>query len=187
MTTTTATIAKISYRLNVGRSDAETLPIGSIALFAHEGNHLFVLLARSKMEPSELKKMDWIAQQTLADPPVLFRREIDEALSQGGDPFELLADKFAWSIYVSPPAEVPIPAEMMGELRSTLTALMAAGKRKISIETPTARQAKTAKRTLNVMQKIAGPEFPSDGVEAVTMPAWMIDNRHSITRASSHF
>jgi hypothetical protein len=170
-----AKVARISYLLDVGRINGESITLGMIVLLHPvDRAQRLVLLCRARLDEQEHARMDWIAQQMLADPARFFANEIDAARNAGvPDLFTHLAQTFAWSIYVAPAAYVPIPSELVQDLSQALDMLAADAVRTapppreiIEVRPPDSAAAALA--------RITGPEFPSGELIALLPPAWMI-------------
>jgi hypothetical protein len=170
-----AKVAKISYLLDAGRCDGESIMLGVIALFhAADRPALLVLLCRARLDPEEQARLDPIAQRILAEPARFFAHELDAAgKARVPDLFAHLAQTFPWSIHVAPATYMPIPAAMVQDLLQALDLLDAASKRQeqarrgiIEVRPPDSAAAALA--------RITDPEFPSGEMVALLPPAWMI-------------
>jgi hypothetical protein len=186
MTIRKATIAKISYRVNVGRSDAEIVPLGTLVRLKQEGTKTtcLVLLARTELKVSEQKKMDWVARQKLSNPMDFLRKEIDAAIAEKPvDLLSFLAAKFKWSVYVAPPANVTVPDELAQKFEECLSSLhnpyRKTGTNKTIREHSRVQRPQGAPETGciatdELFASIAGPEFSDDDMEAYVPPAFML-------------
>jgi hypothetical protein len=173
-----AKVAKICYRLDVGRTDGESITLGVVALLhAADGAEVPAVVCRGKLGDAEHAKMDWIAQQMLLDPARFFMQEIVDARKAGvADLFAHLSQKFAWSIYVAPPNEVLVPNQLVHDLCEVFGKLA-------SDDDAQARRRGQESRIVAVrpsdpaaaaLASIAGPEFPSADLVALLPPSWMI-------------
>ena len=116
-----AKIARIFYRTDAGRTDAEELALGVLvfvgAVSSGNGHDvtMMMLMARDKLEPEWIAKMNPVARHLLENPAAFFQDEIEAALAANvsGDVLTVLANKFSWSISISPPAEVNLPADVV--------------------------------------------------------------------------
>lgn len=185
-----ATVAKFSYRLDVGRTDGKTIPLGLLAKFHDDAGqaNILAVFGRTELKPSERAEMDWAAQQTLTNPLEFFGREVDAALKEGvQDIFAYLSQKFTWSIYVSPSADVPVPAEIAESLMTALSTFqkppkkMSASKNAAKARASEVVYAKSAKRapvpsaapTFSALARMVAPEFQEDRMSAYLPPAWV--------------
>jgi hypothetical protein len=117
-------------------------------------------------------------------------REIDAARKAAvPDLFAHLSQKFAWSIYVAPAADVPIPDELLQDLRQALEKLAAAGDAAAAQPRRNSRQSwgievRPPNPAAAVLARITGPEFPCGDLVAWLPPAWMVGNSspESLTR-----
>jgi hypothetical protein len=166
-----AIISKFTYRLNVGRSDGGIIPLGAMALLKDDAGaeSTLVLIARRELKPSERTQMDWAAAHMLANPLEFLKKQVDEALSDrvASDVLDRLSQKFAWSIYASPPTLVVVPPELATQIQEALDVL-----------TAPVRQAPASKGRKRIIPSafaaMAGPEFHGASMEAYAPPAWML-------------
>jgi hypothetical protein len=174
-----ARVAKISYLLNTARTDGESITLGMVVqLPAVIGAELLALVCRPRLSDAEHARMDWIGQQTLADPARFFMREIDEARKVGvADLFAHLSQKFAWSIHVAPAVEIPISDDLTRDLHQAFPKFGSAddaraarprGKRQQSrmVEVRPPNPAAAA------LARLAGPDFLAGDMIAVLPPPW---------------
>ena len=176
-----AKVAKISYLLDVGRTDGGSITLGTVgAVRAASGAELLVVVCRAKLDDAEHVRMDWITRDIVADPAKFFMREIVAATkAKVPDLFAHLSQKFAWSLHVAPATEVPISPELAQDLRQAFGQLVSdhhtqaaqpGRRRRLSkiIELRPPNPAATA------LARITGPEFLSGNLVALLPPAWMI-------------
>lgn len=181
-----ATVSQFGYSLNVGRSDGASIPLGVVMLFrddAEADSHL-VLLGRTELSAGERGKMDWAAQKILANPFDFLKKELDTALAErvSDDIFIRLANKFTWSIAVSPAIDIAIPNEIEGDIAKSLAALMrhakpVRGQKKVASIRSHAMKV-GAGIVPNAFARVAGPAFPCKSVRVYAPRAWAAAARH---------
>jgi hypothetical protein len=116
-----AKIARIFYRTDAGRTDAEEFALGVLVFV--EAVHIpggkdatvMMLMAREKLDSEWEAKMNPVARHLLEKPADFFQAEIEQALAANasGDVLTALATKFSWSISISPPIEVNLPSNIV--------------------------------------------------------------------------
>jgi hypothetical protein len=172
MTIRTVTVAKIYYRLNVGRTDGEIIPLGVLARFNDKSTSCLVLIARGEINATDLAKMDWGAQQKFRRPFDVFKAEVDAAVAGGvphPDLFAHLSSKFSWSMYVAPPSDISLPEQFRKELEASLTEMARPMPPPVYPLLPDFLGA-----VPTALARIAGSEFPADELAAYIPPAWVV-------------
>lgn len=119
-----ATISKVVYRIDVGRTDSEVLPLGLLVCFAGEdgtGSNVLMLVAKTKLKKAELEKLDWIAQRKLANPATYLQSVVDAARTANApDVLSYVSEHLRWSVQVSAPVEVPLSDQLADQLEAAL-------------------------------------------------------------------
>jgi hypothetical protein len=173
-----ATVSKVTYRLNVGRSDGGIIPLGVIALLADDAAaaSFLVLVARPELKALERNQMDWAAAKLLANPFEFLKTQVDSVLSDrvSDDVLDRISRKLTWSIHASPPAEIAISTELATDLTNALTILAASTKRTLTVDNANIRIQKRPRKAPSALAHIAGPEFRGEAVRAYAPPAWML-------------
>ncbi|MEI9986139.1 MAG: hypothetical protein WDN69_24970 [Aliidongia sp.] len=184
-----ARISKITYRTDVGRSDAEVLPLGAFLMIDTPRGAMFMLLGKEKLTEEEKVKVDWLSQEALANPIEFFRAAVDEAMTAGADDLlRELANKFPWSIHVSEPTTVALPDEVCRAIEAAVNPKPSASRKRSKAAVGKAKSHKQKKATEiwggksalvpPELVELAGPEFRQDEpIAAYTLPPpWMMNS-----------
>lgn len=175
----TAKLAKISYRLRLGRTDSESISLGALVHFYLTPEaEILVIICLAKLEDAQRAELGMVAQRRLAAPAEFFNAEIDTAIkAKVPDLFAHLAEKFRWSLEVAHPVEVAMPEGFVVVLKRAFTNLRrkeAAATRKAllpGLVYDDIKVVRPAKPAAAALARIAGPEFSSDSLVAVVPPA----------------